>query len=241
VVSPDRYKDALAAMLSIAAICVHDGGASQVHRRSTLLLSDLKARSGSAPPMSLRIFSSDDLKERKMREVIRFAWGISSLGDFMVAVSDKGLVVLELGSSRGAMEEALRNRFPDAEVVNSQVELVNVLDKITRVIEEPGFDPELPLDMRGTSYEIKVWSMLRALPIGETISYGALAAKLGTRDARDVTKAIASNPIAVLVPCHRVIKKDGSISGYRWGVKRKRELLARERRAKPRPTSEGDE
>ena len=176
-----------------------------------------------------------------MREVVRFAWGISSLGDFMVAVSDKGLVVLELGSSRGAMEEALRNRFPDAEVVNSQVELVNVLDKITRVIEEPRFDPELPLDMRGTAYEIEVWSMLRVLPIGETISYGALAAKLGTRDARDVTKAIASNPLAVLVPCHRVIKKDGSISGYRWGVQRKRELLARERRAKPLPSSEGDE
>jgi AraC family transcriptional regulator, regulatory protein of adaptative response / methylated-DNA-[protein]-cysteine methyltransferase len=226
---------------SIAAICVRDGLASKIHGSPHLASFDLKARSGSAPPMSLRIFSSDDLKERKMREVIRFAWGISSLGDFMVAVSDKGLVVLELGSSRGAMEEALRNRFPDAEVVNSQVELVNVLDKITRVIEEPGFDPELPLDMRGTSYEIKVWSMLRALPIGETISYGALAAKLGTRDARDVTKAIASNPIAVLVPCHRVIKKDGSISGYRWGVKRKRELLARERRARPRPTSERDE
>ncbi|MBU6458478.1 MAG: methylated-DNA--[protein]-cysteine S-methyltransferase, partial [Bradyrhizobium sp.] len=119
----------------------------------------------------------------------------------------------------------------------SQHELVDVLEKIVRAVEDPGFDPELPLDMRGTTYEIKVWSMLRALPIGETISYGAIAAQLGTRDARDVTKAIASNPIAVLIPCHRVIKKDGSISGYRWGVKRKRELLARERRVKSLPTS----
>lgn len=176
-----------------------------------------------------------------MREVIRFAWGNSSLGEFMVAMSNKGLVSLELGPSRVAAEEALRTRFPDAQVVSRQVELVDVLDKITRVIDEPGFDPDLPLDMRGTAYEIKVWSMLRALPIGETISYGALAAKLGTRDARDVTKAIASNPIAVLVPCHRVIKKDGSISGYRWGVKRKRELLARERLVKSLPTSDGDE
>lgn len=176
-----------------------------------------------------------------MHEVIRFAWGNSSLGEFMVAMSDKGLVSLELGPSRIAAEEALRTRFSDAQVVSRQVELVDVLDKITRVIEEPGFDPDLPLDMRGTAYEIKVWSMLRALPIGETISYGALAAKLGTRDARDVTKAIASNPIAVLVPCHRVIKKDGSISGYRWGVKRKRELLARERLVKSLPTSDGDE
>jgi AraC family transcriptional regulator of adaptative response/methylated-DNA-[protein]-cysteine methyltransferase len=159
----------------------------------------------------------------------------------MVAMSDKGLVALELGSNHDSAEEALRIRFPDAEVVSRQLELVDILDKITRVIEEPRFDPELPLDMRGTAYEIEVWSMLRVLPIGETISYGALAAKLGTRDARDVTKAIVSNPIAVLVPCHRVVKRDGSISGYRWGVKRKRELLVRERRAMPLPTSEGDE
>ena len=75
--------------------------------------------------------------------------------------------------------------------------------------------------------------MLRAIPAGQTASYGALAAKLGTRDAREVTGAIARNPIAVLVPCHRVIRTDGSISGYRWGVKRKRELLAREQRSKP--------
>jgi AraC family transcriptional regulator of adaptative response/methylated-DNA-[protein]-cysteine methyltransferase len=156
----------------------------------------------------------------------------------MVAMSDKGLVALELGSNHDSAEEALRIRFPDAEVVSRQLELVDILDKITRVIEEPRFDPELPLDMRGTAYEIEVWSMLRVLPIGETISYGALAAKLGTRDARDVTKAIVSNLIAVLVPCHRVVKRDGSISGYRWGVKRKRELLARERRAMPLPTSD---
>jgi AraC family transcriptional regulator, regulatory protein of adaptative response / methylated-DNA-[protein]-cysteine methyltransferase len=226
---------------SVAAICVHEDVASKMYSHSTWLLSDLKARSGSAPPTSLRIFGTEDAKERKMREVIRFAWGNSSLGEFMVAASDKGLVALELGSSRGSAEEALRIRFPDAQVVSGQLELVDILDKITRVIEEPRFDPELPLDMRGTAYEIEVWSMLRLLPIGETISYGTLAAKLGTRDARDVTKAIASNPLAVLVPCHRVIKKDGSISGYRWGVQRKRELLARERRAKPLPSSEGDE
>ena len=101
---------------------------------------------------------------------------------------------------------------------------------MNRALEEPGFDPAVPLDLRGTPYEVEVWSMLRAIPVGETTNYGALAARLGTRDARDVTEAIACNPIAVLVPCHRVIKKDGSISGYRWGVKRKRELLARERR-----------
>jgi AraC family transcriptional regulator of adaptative response/methylated-DNA-[protein]-cysteine methyltransferase len=136
-----------------------------------------------------------------MREIIRFAWGNSSLGDFMVAMSEKGLVALELGSNRSSTETALRTRFPEAEVIGSPTELVGVLEKVRRAIEEPGFDPVLPLDMRGTPYEIEVWSMLRALPVGETTSYGALAARLGTRDAREMTEAIASNPIAVLVPC----------------------------------------
>jgi AraC family transcriptional regulator of adaptative response/methylated-DNA-[protein]-cysteine methyltransferase len=85
--------------------------------------------------------------------------------------------------------------------------------------------------LRGTPYEIQVWNLLREIAVGETTSYGALAAKLGTRDARDVTVAISTNPIAILVPCHRVLKKNGSISGYRWGVRRKRTLLEREQLA----------
>jgi AraC family transcriptional regulator of adaptative response/methylated-DNA-[protein]-cysteine methyltransferase len=165
-----------------------------------------------------------------MREMIRFAWGISSLGDFMVAMSDKGLVALEFASDHSATEQALHARLPEADVTNSQQDLNDVLEGVRRAIEEPGFDPTIPLDLRGTPYELEVWSMLRAIPVGETTNYGALAAKLGTRDARDVTEAIAHNPIAVLVPCHRVIKKDGAISGYRWGFRRKRDLLARERR-----------
>jgi AraC family transcriptional regulator of adaptative response/methylated-DNA-[protein]-cysteine methyltransferase len=174
-------------------------------------------------------------KERAMREIIRFAWGTSSLGDFMLAMSDQGIVALEFSTDPIAMEDALRVRIPEAEILESRQELANVLETVKRAIEEPGFDPSIPLDLRGTPYQVEVWSMLRAIPVGQTTSYGALAAKLGTRDARDVTEAIASNPIAVLVPCHRVVKKDGSISGYRWGVKRKRALLAREQRSRPRP------
>jgi AraC family transcriptional regulator of adaptative response/methylated-DNA-[protein]-cysteine methyltransferase len=166
-----------------------------------------------------------------MREVICFAWGTSSLGDFMAAMSDKGLVALEFSSQHSQTEDALRVRFPDADVIDGQQGCGDVIERVARAIEEPGFDPAVPLDLRGTPYEVEVWSMLRAIPMGETTSYGALAAKLGTRDARDVTEAIARNPVAVLVPCHRVIKRDGSISGYRWGVKRKRELLGREQRS----------
>lgn len=124
-----------------------------------------------------------------MREIIRFAWGVSSLGDFMVAKSDKGLVAVEFSSRRAAMEDALRVRFPEADVINSQEELTDVLKKVARAIEEPGFNPGVPLDLRGTPFEIGVWSMLRAIPLGETTNYGALAAKLGTRDAREVTEA----------------------------------------------------
>uniref|UniRef100_A0A9E8CTM8 Methylated-DNA--[protein]-cysteine S-methyltransferase n=1 Tax=Bosea sp. NBC_00436 TaxID=2969620 RepID=A0A9E8CTM8_9HYPH len=163
-----------------------------------------------------------------MREIIRFAWGISSLGDFIVAMSDKGIVALEFGSARDALEDALRTRFPDAGLHESESELAGVVATVAAQIDDPASDCDLPLDLRGTAYEVKVWMMLREIPAGQTTNYGALAARLGTRDPRDVTEAIANNAVAVIVPCHRVIKKDGSISGYRWGVQRKRTLLARE-------------
>jgi AraC family transcriptional regulator, regulatory protein of adaptative response / methylated-DNA-[protein]-cysteine methyltransferase len=167
-----------------------------------------------------------------MAEMIRFASGASSLGDFIVATSENGVVALEFNSRRAAIDQALRVRFAEADVVDGQADLAGVVALVRRAIDEPGFDPGLSLDLRGTPYEINVWEMLRSIPVGATTNYGALAAELGTRDARDVTEAIASNPIAVLVPCHRVIKKDGSISGYRWGVTRKRMLLAREQNDK---------
>jgi AraC family transcriptional regulator of adaptative response/methylated-DNA-[protein]-cysteine methyltransferase len=151
----------------------------------------------------------------------------------MVAVTDKGIIALEFGSHHVATEDALRARFPEACVVSNQDGLTGVIEMVKRAIKEPGFDAAVPLDLRGTPYEVGVWSMLRAIPVGETTNYGALAAKLGTRDARKVTEAIARNPIAVLVPCHRVIKSDGAISGYRWGVKRKRKLLEREHSSRP--------
>jgi AraC family transcriptional regulator, regulatory protein of adaptative response / methylated-DNA-[protein]-cysteine methyltransferase len=170
-------------------------------------------------------------KMHKMREVIRFAWGRSPLGDFIIAMSEKGLVALDFSSDRASAQDALRQRFPGANLIEAARELEDLVTKVNRAIEDPDFDAAIPLDLRGTPYEVEVWSMLRALPVGETTTYGALTAQLGTRDAREVTAAIAANPIAVLVPCHRVIRKNGSISGYHWGVKRKRELLVRERRS----------
>ena len=165
-----------------------------------------------------------------MREIIRYAWGVSSLGDFVVAMSNKGIVALEFSYMHTAMEDALRTRFPNAKLERCEKGLADVMDIVTGVIDDPTTDCDLPLDLRGTPYEVQVWLTLREIPVGQTTSYGALAAKLGSRDPRDATAAIANNPIAVIVPCHRVIKRDGSISGYRWGVCRKRALLACEQR-----------
>jgi AraC family transcriptional regulator, regulatory protein of adaptative response / methylated-DNA-[protein]-cysteine methyltransferase len=166
-----------------------------------------------------------------MTERIRYAFGSSSLGDVFAAVSDRGLVAFEFADRSGEVPEALRAFLPEASFVEDESGLAPLLGKLETLVDRPGEAADIPLDMRGSDYQKKVWSLLREIPSGATTNYGALAAKLGTRDARDVTEAIASNAIAILIPCHRVVKKDGAISGYRWGFKRKRALLAREQRS----------
>lgn len=164
-----------------------------------------------------------------MSERIRYAWGESSLGDFMVATSEEGVVAFEFAQGGAAALDALRARFPGAELESDEPGLAELVEKLAAAIERPDLDPGIPLDFRGSDYQKQVWTILRGIPAGQTTTYGAIAAAMGSpRDARDVTDAIASNPIAILVPCHRVVKKDGSMSGYRWGPKRKRMLLARE-------------
>ncbi|WP_334146697.1 methylated-DNA--[protein]-cysteine S-methyltransferase [Hyphomicrobium sp.] len=164
-----------------------------------------------------------------MPERILYGWGRSSLGEFLAAVSDRGLVAFEFGEAREDLENTLRLRFPDATVTADAANLAEIIGKLASVVDHPERDPGLSLDIRGTDYEKRVWDILRRIPAGRTSTYGAIAAEIGTpRDARDVTAAIAANTIAILIPCHRVVKKDGSLSGYRWGYKRKRALLSRE-------------
>jgi len=159
-----------------------------------------------------------------------YAWGTSSLGDFIAVKSDRGLVAFEFASPDGSAVEDLQRRFPNAVVTEHPAAMAETIAALAHVVDHPDEDPGLPLDMRGTDYELKVWSLLREIPPGTTTSYGALAARMGTpRDPRDAVAAIAANTLAILIPCHRVVKKDGSLSGYRWGARRKRELLARER------------
>ena len=164
-----------------------------------------------------------------MSETIRYAFGQSPLGDFLAARSDRGLVAFEFGDRHTTLVAALHQRFPDAAVEQDDTNLSTTIDALARLVEHPEREPGLTLDPRGSAYQKRVWEILRQVPAGQTITYGAVAAKLGTpRDARDATEAIAANGIAILIPCHRVVKKDGSLSGYRWGIRRKRALLARE-------------
>lgn len=165
----------------------------------------------------------------KMAEHIRYAWGDSSLGSFIAALSARGLVAFEFSDHGAEPVDALRVRFPDAVLEEDAAGLSGVVDKLQDVVDHPAHDPGITLDLRGPDYARKVWEIMREIPPGRTATYGEIAAQMGTpRDARDVTQAIASNTIAILVPCHRVVKKDGSVSGYRWGFRRKRTLLARE-------------
>ena len=166
-----------------------------------------------------------------MSERIRYAWGKSSLGDFIAAVSERGLVAFEFAEHGSPALADLQARLPNAVIEEDGDGLSELVAKLAALVDHPDTDPDIALDPRGSDYQRKVWALLREIPAGETTNYGALAAKLGTRDAREVTEAIASNAIAILIPCHRVVKKDGSLSGYRWGFKRKRALIERERRA----------
>ena len=166
-----------------------------------------------------------------MSKHIRYAWGESSLGSFLAAVSDRGLVAFEFADDHAARLDALRARLPEANVEEDAEGLGDVVSKLADVIDHPESDPEIALDMRGAVYARRVWDIVREIPPGQVKTYGEIAVRMGTpRDARHVTEVIASNTLAILVPCHRVVKKDGSISGYRWGTKRKRALLNREAR-----------
>ncbi|SDR53464.1 AraC family transcriptional regulator, regulatory protein of adaptative response / methylated-DNA-[protein]-cysteine methyltransferase [Rhizobiales bacterium GAS191] len=167
-----------------------------------------------------------------MSDPIRYAWGQSSLGDFVAAVSARGLVAFEFGDDRAALIDRLRLRFADTSLHQDDEALSETIGKLASVIDHPDRDHGLTLDARGTDYEKRVWNALREIPAGQTVSYGDIAAKLGApREAREVAEACAANSIAILIPCHRVVKKDGSLSGYRWGFKRKRALLTREHKA----------
>ena len=162
-------------------------------------------------------------------ETIRFAAGESALGAVLVAATARGVCAILLGDDPAALVRELENRFPRAELVGGDGELESLVARVAGHVEAPARRVDLPLDIRGTLFQRRIWQALRDIPAGTTVSYGALAVQVGApKAARAVANACASNPLAVAIPCHRVVRNDGSLGGYRWGVERKRDLLARE-------------
>ncbi len=160
-------------------------------------------------------------------ETISYAFGRSTLGQVLVAKSAKGICAVLIGSDRDRLAKDLRRDFPEAREVDTG--MPEDIAAVVALIEAPQKSSELTLDLRGSDFEVAVWQGLRALTAGKTMSYSALAEAIGRKGmAREVGEACAMNRIAVAVPCHRILRKDGSISGYRWGVHRKRMLLERE-------------
>jgi AraC family transcriptional regulator of adaptative response/methylated-DNA-[protein]-cysteine methyltransferase len=163
------------------------------------------------------------------REAIRYATGQCWLGTILVASSDRGVCAILLGDDAAALARDLRDRFPSADLREHGDAATASLAEAIRLVEAPGQSVTLPLDLRGTAFQHRVWQALREIPAGATASYGEIARRLGEpRMAREVAEACAANPLAVAVPCHRVVRTGGAISGYRWGVRRKRALLQRE-------------
>ncbi|MEW6263179.1 MAG: bifunctional DNA-binding transcriptional regulator/O6-methylguanine-DNA methyltransferase Ada [Thermodesulfobacteriota bacterium] len=160
---------------------------------------------------------------------IRFAVADSFLGKVLVAATDHGLCAIEFSDSPAPLVERLRTRFPRAELDEDDAGFVAWVSKVTEFIETPARGLDLPLDIQGTAFQQRVWKALRQIPPGSTSSYTEVAARIGRPKAvRAVARACASNPIAVAVPCHRVIRRNGGLGGYKWGLERKRALLERE-------------
>lgn len=163
------------------------------------------------------------------KEVIRFAIAESSLGSILVAATDKGVCAILLGDDPQALVQDLQDRFDRAELVGGDEAFEAMVAKVVGLVERPSLGLDLPLDVRGTAFQQRVWQALREIPAGSTAGYAQIAEKIGApRAVRAVAQACAANSLAVAIPCHRVVRTDGGLSGYRWGVERKQALLDRE-------------
>jgi AraC family transcriptional regulator of adaptative response/methylated-DNA-[protein]-cysteine methyltransferase len=163
---------------------------------------------------------------------INFAIGESSLGLILVAKSERGICAILLGDDREMLIEDLQDRFPLATVIGDDCHCDEFLAEVVRFAESPAMGLDLPLDVRGTAFQRRVWEALREVPVGSTASYTDIANRIGSpRSVRAVAQACGANALAIAIPCHRVVRNNGALSGYRWGVERKRMLLDWEARA----------
>ena len=163
-------------------------------------------------------------------EVLTFAVAQCSLGAILVASSERGVAAILLGDDPEALVRNLQDQFPNADFVGGDASYEALVAKVIGFVETPGRGLDLPLDVRGTAFQQRVWHALREVPAGDTVTYAAIAERIGSpKSTRAVAAACAANKLAVAIPCHRVIRHDGAPSGYRWGVERKRTLLEREK------------
>jgi AraC family transcriptional regulator, regulatory protein of adaptative response / methylated-DNA-[protein]-cysteine methyltransferase len=160
---------------------------------------------------------------------IRFAIGECSLGSILVATSARGVCAISIGDDPDVLVRDLQDRFPRAKLVGGDAEFEELVAKVVGFVEAPRMGLDLPLDVRGTAFQQRVWQALTEIPVGETASYAEIAKRIGApKSVRAVAQACAANALAVAIPCHRVVRNNGALSGYRWGVERKRTLLDRE-------------
>ncbi len=170
-----------------------------------------------------------DYRDGGRNSEIRFAVGECSLGSFLVAATARGVCAIKLSDDPGELVRDLQDRFPKAKLVGDDAAFDRLVAQVVAAIEAPRKGADLPLDVRGTAFQQRVWQALRQIPAGTTVSYAELARRIGQPLAtRAVAQACGANPAAVAIPCHRVVRTDGGLGGYRWGVERKRALLDRE-------------
>jgi AraC family transcriptional regulator of adaptative response/methylated-DNA-[protein]-cysteine methyltransferase len=163
-------------------------------------------------------------------EELRFAVGQSSLGAILVASSVRGVACIMIGDDPDALARELQDRFPRAQLLGGDAIYEAMVARVVGFVEAPKLGLDLPLDVRGTAFQQRVWQALRDIPLGQTASYSDIARQIGLpKSVRAVAGACAANSLALAIPCHRVVRSDGGLSGYRWGVERKRILLDRER------------
>src|SRR5260370_36822512 len=163
---------------------------------------------------------------------IRFAVGECSLGSILVAATDKGVCAILLGDKPEALVRELEDRFPKATLIGGDKDFEQWVAKVVGFVEAPALGLDLPLDVRGTAFQQRVWQALRKIPAGSTASYTDVAKLIGSPNSvRAVAQACGANALAVAIPCHRVVRNHGALSGYRWGVERKRVLLEKEAHA----------
>ena len=167
-----------------------------------------------------------------MAAVVRYTTAPSPLGRMLIAATDKGICAIQFADSDEELQQGLMREFPFATRRRDDQAMEEWRENLARLIQGQNVDPSLPLDIRATAFQRRVWEYLQEIPRGETRSYSTVAKKIGMPKAtRAVARACATNPVAVAIPCHRVVREDGELGGYRWGIERKEQLLAIEKEA----------